>query len=215
MARRPYCIGLTGGVGAGKSTVTQMFAQHGAGIVDTDVIAHGLTAPGGAALPAVVAEFGAQALTPEGALDRPAMRARIFAEPTARARLEAILHPLIRAEVAQAVQTLAAPYVILVVPLLAEHLAAYRELVDRILVVDCVPEVQVQRAATRPGMDAGQVEAIVAAQTSRETRLALADDVIENQGALADLEPQVARLHGVYRALAGAASAASRNNSLQ
>lgn len=198
---RPFCVGLTGGIASGKSAVASMFAELGAGVVDTDRIAHGLTRPGGAAMPAILAEFGADCLDAAGALDRQAMRARVFGDALARRRLEAILHPLIRAEAVRQVAAAVEPYVILVVPLLVES-GQYGELCDRILVVDSDPEAQVRRAASRDGVDAGQVRAILAAQASREARLALADDVIDNNGDLEALRGKVGLLHGKYRVLA-------------
>lgn len=199
---RPFCVGLTGGVGAGKSTVARGFALLGSEIVDTDAIAHRLTAPGGVALPAIAAAFGGDVFAADGALDRAIMRSRVFADPALRGHLEAILHPLIRAEAQRAIHAACSPYVVLVVPLLVEHIGAYRPLIDRILVVDCAPEQQLRRAAARPGSDEAQARAIMAAQASRSSRLALADDVVDNGGDLAGLEPQITRLHRLYLDLA-------------
>ncbi len=212
---RAFCVGLTGGVGAGKSTVAQSFSRLGCEIVDTDVIAHALTAPGGLAIPAIVEAFGSDVVARDGGLDRAAMRARVFADTALRERLEAILHPHIRAQAEQAIRRAGSAYVVLVVPLLAEHIHAYRPLIDRVLVVDCTPELQLRRTAARPGIDEAQARAILAAQASRSSRLALADDVIDNEGGLAELERQIARLHGSYLALASRASEKTRNNPLQ
>jgi dephospho-CoA kinase len=211
---RRFCVGLTGGVGSGKSTVAQLLAEMGAGMVDTDVIAHALTAPGGAAMSAITAEFGSGFVTREGALDRAAMRARVFSDPGARQRLEAILHPLIRTESLRQCGAADGIYVVLVVPLLAEHLAAYRPSLDRIAVVDCDPEQQLARTAARPGLDEAQARAILSAQASRSARLALADDVIDNRGDQGALRNRIACLHEHYVRLATERLAEMQNNSL-
>lgn len=197
-----FRVGLTGGVGSGKSTVADILADLGASIVDTDAIARTLTSPGGAAMAAISARFGTQAVTSDGALDRAAMRARVFADPAARQDLEAILHPLIRAESLRLCDEATGTYVVLVVPLLAENLETYRLLMDRVAVVDCEPEQQVARTAMRPGVDEAQARAIVAAQASRAERLSIADDVIENLGDLASLRSRVEQLHELYATLA-------------
>lgn len=204
---RPYCVGLTGGIASGKSAAADLFAALGAEVVDTDRIARDLTQPGGAALGAIVVAFGADILDAGGALDRPAMRARVFAEADARRRLEAILHPLIRDEARRRVAVSTAPYVVLVVPLLVES-GQYDDLCDRVLVVDSDPETQVARACVRDNTSVDQVRAILAAQASRAARLARADDVIGNDGNLGQLARQVERLHAKYLRLA--ASHASR-----
>ena len=192
-------VGLTGGIGSGKSAVADLFAAHGVPVVDTDALAHALTAPGGAAMPAIRAAFGDGVVGPAGALDRAAMRAVAFSDPTARKRLEAILHPMIRAEgerlLSRCLRT--APYAILMVPLLVES-GDYRRRVDRVAVVDCAVETQVARVMSRNGLTRAEVERILAAQASRSERLAAADDVIDNDGALADLGPRVATLHAEY-----------------
>ncbi len=199
----PYCVGLTGGVGCGKSTVAAMFARRGVAIIDTDDIARELTARGGGALPAIVAEFGDQMLDATGALDRGAMRARVFADSDARRRLQHILHPAIRDLAAQRLGAVEqAPYVLLVVPLLAENLPAYRPMLDRILVVDCAPAQQLARTAARPGVGEAQARAIIAAQADPTVRRAIADDIIENDGRPEDLDARVAALHRRYRRLA-------------
>jgi len=196
---RPYVVGLTGGIGSGKSAVADLFAERGVAIIDTDAIAHALTAPGGAAMPAIRAEFGDAAASADGALDRVAMRAMVFAEPAARKRLEAILHPLIRAESERRLvaETVGSPYAILIVPLLVEA-GDYRSRVDRIAVVDCAEATQMARVIRRNGLAANEIERILAAQATRAERLAAADDVIENNGELAALPPQVMRLHLQY-----------------
>ncbi len=198
-------VGLTGGIGSGKSTVAQEFAGLGAAIVDTDAIAHELTAAGGAAIAPIRAAFGAGAVTPDGALDRAAMRRRVFAAPAERQRLETILHPLIRAASEQQVRRAASaniPYVILVVPLLVEA-GDYRARVDRVAVVDCAVATQIVRTMARSGLSREEVLAILAAQAQREERLAAADDVIDNDAGLDSLRHQVALLDVKYRQLAG------------
>lgn len=199
---RRFRVGLTGGVGSGKSTVACMLAELGAGIVDTDVIARALTGPGGAAMAAIAERFGARVVAPDGALDRAAMRARVFADPAARHDLEAILHPLIRAASLRLCDEVAGSYVVVVVPLLAEHLAAYRPMLDRVAVVDCDPEQQLARTAGRPGIDEAQARAIMAAQAGRAERLAIADDVIANLDGLGPLRVRVEQLHRDYATLA-------------
>lgn len=211
----PFRVGLTGGVGSGKSTVANLLAEMGATIVDTDAIAHALTAPGGDAIAAIVARFGSDVLTPEGALDRPVMRTRVFFDPSARQALEAILHPLIRMESQRQCDAATGKYVVLVVPLLTESLPEYRSVLDRIVVVDCDPDLQAARTAARPGLDEIQARAIMAAQASRTERLAVADDVIENQADLTALKAMVGQLHGRYATLAALKSTAKQNNSLR
>ncbi len=197
----PFVIGLTGGIGSGKSAAADEFARLGATLVDTDVIAHALTAPGGAAIEAVRALFGDAVIDASGAMDRGKVRARVFADPPARKQLEAILHPLIRRESAARVAAATGAYVVLVVPLLVES-ANYRRRVDRVLVVDCPVELQVARVRARSGLSEDEARRIIAAQVSRETRLAAADDVIDNSGTLESLYEQVAQLHQRYLALA-------------
>ncbi|MFP3891173.1 dephospho-CoA kinase [uncultured Ralstonia sp.] len=200
-------IGLTGGIGSGKSYVADRFAELGAAIVDTDAIAHEITAPGGAAIPKLVEAFGPGILRADGAMDRDAMRALAFSDATAKTRLEQITHPLIReiglARGAAAQASGACAYLVYVVPLLVESLTghqSWRALVDRILVVDCPVQTQIDRVMARNGLPRAQVEAIIARQATREARLAAADDVIDNGGTLADLAPQIARLDQAYRA---------------
>jgi dephospho-CoA kinase len=197
-------VGLTGGIGSGKSTVADLFAGLGAAVVDADAIAHELTAPGGAAMARIVEAFGDAALTAEGALNRAAMRSRAFADPAVRAQLEGILHPLILTEAerrTRAALVAGAPYVVLVVPLLIES-GSYRERVDRVAVVDCSEAVQIERVCSRSGLPVEAVKAIMAAQASRAERLAAADDVIDNQGDPGELRAAVAKLDTDYRSLA-------------
>ncbi|MFN3594221.1 MAG: dephospho-CoA kinase [Thiobacillaceae bacterium] len=201
---RPYCVALTGGLAAGKSAVAEVFARLGAAVIDTDAIARELTGPQGAALPALKAAFGPGCLNAEGALDRAAMRARVFQDAQARRRLEAILHPMIRERVRERLAAVQAPYAVVVVPLLAEAWADYRPLLDRVLLVDCDEAAQVRRVMARDGIDADLARRMLAAQATRQQRLALADDVIDNRGDLAALARQVEALHDRYLKLAAA-----------
>lgn len=199
-------VGLTGGIGSGKSTVADLFAALGAGIVDTDAIAHELTCANGAALPAIFAAFGDGVRRAEdGALDRAAMRRLVFDDATAKACLEAILHPLIRAESLARVRALSArtdvPYVLLVVPLLVES-GAYARAVDRVLLVDCDVALQRARVMARNGLSETEVQAIIDSQATRAARRALADDVVTNDSDHAALRVQVAALHRRYLELA-------------
>lgn len=192
-----FVVGLTGGIGSGKSSVADLFVELGAALVDTDAIAHELTGPDGAAMPALLAEFGPAVAGPDGALDRAAMRQRVFADPAARGRLEAILHPLIRRLSDERCRTAGAPYVILAVPLLVES-GAYRERCDRIVVVDCPESLQIQRVMARNGLSMAEVETIMAAQATRQQRLAAADDVVVNDAGFDSLRAQVEALHRKY-----------------
>ena len=197
-----FVVGLTGGIGSGKSTVADLFAVLGAAIVDTDVISRELTAENGAAMPEISAEFGSDVVLADGALDRAAMRRLVFSDASAKGRLEAILHPLIRrVSEARCAAATAAPYIILVVPLLLES-GAYRTQVQRILVVDCDEETQVSRVVARSGLTHDEARAIMAAQVSRAQRLAAADDVILNTGDRAGLDSQIQLFDQRYRALA-------------
>lgn len=201
-----FVVGLTGGIGSGKSAAADCFVTIGVPVVDTDAIAHELTAPGGAAIEPIRQAFGDGALTAAGALDRAAMRRRVFADPAERTRLEAILHPMIRAESEARLRRSAADYAVLVVPLLAES-KSYRERVDRVAVVDCPEEVQLARVMGRSGLSRAEVAAIMAAQASRAARLAIADDVIANDAGLAELRARVTELHGRYLDMARARGA--------
>ena len=200
MPFQKFSIGLTGGIGSGKSFVADLFAQHGASIVDTDVIAHQLTAAGGRAMPAIRELFGTDYLNPDGSLNRAAMRARVFADDGARRQLEGILHPLIAAETDAAAVAADGDYVIFVVPLLVES-GRWVDRVDRVLVVDCPESLQIERVMQRSQLPAAQVEAIMASQASRQRRLAVADDVVVNDGARSAVEAVVKRLHAQYLAL--------------
>lgn len=198
---RKFSVGLTGGIGCGKTTVANQFGALGATLVDTDQIAHALTGPHGAAMPALVATFGPDIADASGALARERMRALVFADGAAKQRLEAILHPLIR-EAAQAAGAAATgPYVLYVVPLLVES-GNWRERVDRVLAIDCHEAVQVARVMARNGLPEAQVRAIMATQATRAERLAAADDVLTNDGPVEALTPQITRLHEKYLAFA-------------
>lgn len=186
-------IGLTGGVASGKSAVADAFVELGATLVDTDVIAREVVAKDTPGLAAVVEAFGADVLDANGALDRRRLRGIVFDDAEARKRLESILHPLIRERTLAAVEAATGPYVVIAVPLLVE--TGFAELVDRVLVVDCPPELQIERLVARDATDREAAKAMVAAQTDRETRLAAADDVIDNAGTLAEMRAQVRALH--------------------
>ncbi len=195
-----FVVGLTGGIGSGKSAAAADFATLGAAVVDTDAIAHELTAPGGAAMPALRAAFGAAVVAADGSLERKAMRALAFADAAARSRLEGILHPMIRTEADRrcaAAFAAGAPYAVVVVPLLVES-GGWRERVARVAVVDCSEQTQVARVMARSGLERAEVERIMAAQATRQQRLGAADDVIDNDGDRENLVRQVKMLHAGY-----------------
>jgi dephospho-CoA kinase len=199
---RTLSIGLTGGIGSGKTLVADRLAALGASVIDTDQLAHRITAPGGAAMPDIEAQFGPEFVTAEGALDRARMRALVFSDDAARRALEAITHPLIRAASDAAAREASGPYRVFVVPLLVES-GNWRGRVDRVLVVDCDPETQIRRVMSRNGFTREQVDAIVARQATREQRLAVADDIIENDHMTRDaVYHEVDALHARYLALA-------------
>ena len=197
----PYCVGLTGGIGTGKSVVSGLFEALGATVVDTDEISRALTAPGGAALGALRAQFGAEAIGPDGGLDRERMRRRVFQNARAREQLEAILHPPIRGRTQAAIAAARGPYVIVVVPLLFET-GACLEFVQRVLVVDCDEAEQVRRVVASRGLSAEEVRRIMATQMPRAERLRRADDVLHNENGIEALRGHVERLHARYLALA-------------
>lgn len=197
-----YLVGLTGGIGSGKSTVAGMFAALGVRIIDTDLISHQLTQAGGAAIPAIRDAFGAQLINELGALDRSRMRELVFSNPDEKKRLEAILHPLIFAHTKQlAASPTDAPYTLIVVPLLFES-GRYAGWLQRVITVDCPEESQIARTTHRSKLDELAVRAIMAQQLSREERLALTDEIIANNGSLDDLKKQVVGIHRRLSALA-------------
>ena len=192
-----FCVGLTGGIGCGKTKATEIFAELGAGVVDTDVISRELTAAGGAAMPRIADAFGAAYVEPDGSLNRARMRESVFGDAEAKRRLEAILHPLIRDETRRQIEASTAPYVLLVVPLLLET-GSYGDLLDRILVVDCDERLQVERVIARSGLSADEVRRIMSTQIGRAERLARADDVLTNDADMNALRHEVTRLHQKY-----------------
>jgi dephospho-CoA kinase len=197
----PFCVGLTGGIGSGKSVTSDLFRQLGAAVVDTDEIAHELTRTGAPAIGAIRNAFGAGYIAPDGGLERARMRRLVFGDPAAKTKLEAILHPLIRNESRARIAAAQQPYVIVVVPLLLET-GAYRDLVQRVLVVDCSEEQQVARGMRRSRLTAEEVRCIMAAQLPRAERLKRADDVLDNNGGIETLGRRVAQLHARYLELA-------------
>lgn len=199
-----FKVGLTGGIGSGKSMAAALFARLGAEVIDTDLLSRELVEPGQPALAEIAAAFGKAVLDGAGRLDRAALAARVFDQPEARRRLEAILHPRIRDAMLARAAASTAPYVVCVIPLLVE--TGQQALVDRVLVVDAPEAVQRTRVAARDGMDPQRIARIMQVQVDRATRLAAADDVIENESDLAALEAAVAALHRRYLALAAAAS---------
>ena len=198
-----FVVGLTGGIGSGKTAAADEFGKLGAALVDTDAIAHELTQKGGAALPAIEKLFGSRFLDPAGGMDRKKMRDHVFANPAAKRALEGLLHPMIREESMRRIAAASAPYVVHVVPLLIES-PDYRRRVNRVLVVDVPEETQVTRVRSRSGLTEDEVRAIMRTQVSRAERLAAADDVIDNAGARDALRKQVADLHQKYLQYAGA-----------
>jgi len=193
-ATRSYCVGLTGGIGSGKSTVARLLADHGAGLVDTDLIAHQLTSVSGRAMPALKEAFGLNAIAADGALHREYMRKLAFSDPTAKAKLEAILHPMIREEVGLQLSSVRADYALLVVPLLVES-KHYQSLCNRIIVVECPDDIQIRRVVARNGLSEAEVRRIMAAQSSPDARRAIADELVDNSGSLEDLTFLVESLH--------------------
>lgn len=197
-------VALTGGIGSGKTTVAELFAARGASVIDADALSHQLTARGGAALEEIIATFGPQVLTPDGQLDRGALRGLVFADARARKRLEVILHPRIRRAMTDRLAELQSPYAILVIPLLLE--TGQEDLADRILVVDLPEPLQIARVQARSGLELEEIRRIMGAQTERSVRRARADDLIDNSGDREALVPQVAALDRLYRDLSACAS---------
>jgi len=197
-------IGLTGGIASGKSVVADMFSARGIPVIDTDVIARDVVQPGEPGLRAIIGEFGSEFLREDGTLNRALLRKRIFADPAAKARLEEILHPLIRAATFAQAENAGGPYQVFAVPLLVE--TNFADFVDRVLVVDCPVDLQRERLLARDGESQETIEKILRAQASREQRLSVADDVIVNDGSLAETEHAVAALHQRYLELSASAS---------
>lgn len=189
-------IGLTGGIGSGKSTACDYFRKLGVPVLDADVIAREITQPGQVALKRIEEEFGAGILTAKGELDRAYLREKIFTQPELRQRLEAILHPLIKQGITMQLSSINTAYIIIAIPLLIE--SQWTDLVDRILVIDTPVELQIQRTARRDANSEAQVRNIIKNQTDRQTRLEWADDIILNDGDLTRLEQQVEQLHAYY-----------------
>jgi len=201
IAPGPYTVGLTGGIGSGKTTVANLFGELGVALIDTDVIAHQITAPGGIAIAPIRAAFGEQALNAEGAMDRARMRTLAFSDDSAKRTLEAILHPLIAAESRRQRAAATSPYVMLVIPLLFES-GSWNKRMQRTLLVDCPEDLQISRVMQRSGLGSEQIRAIMAKQMTRAGRLALADDVIDNAGDGSNLAGNVRQLHERYLELA-------------
>lgn len=194
-------VGLTGGLGSGKSTVADLFSKHGVPVIDTDRISHDLTMSGSKAMSLIEKKFGREFLNPDGSLNRQLMRSTVFSHPLSRNNLEAILHPLIRQEVEQQLDTMAAPYAIVVIPLLVEK-GGYDDLVQRVLVVDCSLDKQIARTMTRNKLSREEVQAILATQATRQQRLDRADEVIANEGSPAELEAKIQALNEKYSLIA-------------
>ena len=203
-----WVLGLTGGIASGKSTVAACFAELGADVIDLDQVAREVVAPGTALLEVVLHCFGPGLRLPEGSLDRRALRARVFADPARRRELEALLHPAIAQRTAEHLAASRAPYQIVVNPLLVETGA--RDRYQRVLVVDVPEALQRQRLAARDGSNPAEIEALLAAQTTREARLAIADDIVRNDGERAALRGQVVALHKRYLGLSGHSSTRAR-----
>ncbi|MDQ6619843.1 MAG: dephospho-CoA kinase [Pseudomonadota bacterium] len=202
-------VGLTGGIGSGKSAVGEAFAKLGVDVTDTDVVSHRLTARGQPGYDAIVRAFGEGMLDASGSVDRSALRRAVFSDVSLRRKLEALLHPLIRAATLKAIGEWSSPYGLVVVPLLLER-GGLTSVVDRILVVDCTEEQQIERVRARSGLAESEVRAIMAAQLGRSERLAAADDIVDNSGGPGAIKAAVAALDGRYRELAGTTPKAAR-----
>lgn len=195
---RPFGVALTGGIGSGKSTVASIFAKSGIAIIDTDEISRSLTSENGQAIPEILQAFGSEYVA-EGNLDRAKMRKLVFSDDASRKRLESLLHPMILEEAERRISRVSSPYYILVVPLYFET-GQYGGLADRILVVDCSEARQIRRAMNRSALGESEVRTILASQVPREFRRERADDILENEGSIEELEAEVRRLHGKYLA---------------
>ena len=196
MQTSKFKLGLTGGIGSGKTQVANLLGSWGASVIDTDLIAHSLTAPGGRAIDPIRQTFGPDVIEPSGALNRARMRELVFTAPAKRVELEAILHPLIAQTVREEAELAQGLYIVFVVPLLVES-GRWRQQIDRLCVVDCDQDTQIARVQARSGIELATIQNILAAQATREQRLAVADDVIDNSAgvSMADLEKQVLVLH--------------------
>ena len=200
MGNRPYTIALTGGIGSGKSSIARQFAAFGVNIIDADLIAREVVEPGTSALQAIAARYGAAILTEQGSLDRARLRDIIFQTPEEKNWLNALLHPLINARTQQLIAEASSPYVLWVVPLLVENQLQHQA--DRVLVIDVDEATQIARTRQRDQISLAQAQRILAAQATRQQRLACADDIIDNSGEPEDALPQVAELHQRYLRLA-------------
>ena len=196
-----YVVAITGGIGSGKTTVANQFAALGIEVVDADLIAREVVAPGTPALAAIVNHFGPEILTEQGLLDRRVLRERIFSDPAAKSWLNALLHPIIRSEMLRQCAAVSSPYCLLVVPLLVEN--RLTELADRVLVIDVDEATQIERTCRRDGVSREQAQAILASQANRSERLAMADDVLDNQsGTTETIRERILALHETYLAFA-------------
>ena len=196
----PLIIGLTGGIGSGKTNVSKRFSELGVCVIDTDQISHRLTQRGGAAISGIRRDFGESFITEEGSLNRERMRTLVFNDEPSRRKLESILHPLIQTEAFRIAASAPPPYLIMVVPLLLE-IPGYRDRIDRVLTVDCEERSQIERTMKRNGLSEQEVRSIMSAQTTRQDRIQQSDDVITNDGDLAHLEDRVGSLHLKYLSL--------------
>jgi len=206
-----FSVGITGGIGSGKSTIARLFAEKGAEIVEMDEIAHQLTAPDGKAMEAISKTFGEEFVNPDGSLNRAHMRELVFQDASARKKLEAILHPMIKEEAKKQARHSKGKYIIYVIPLLTEQVV-WQDMPDRILLVDCPEEIQIERVMIRNKMTKEQVKAIMAAQASRSERLAIADDIILNDTEMDKLLAKVTYLDSKYKKFAEKASSGSDLN---
>lgn len=194
MTKKPLVIGLTGGIGSGKTTVSDTLGRLGAKVLDADVLAHELCSPNGAAIPAIKHEFGPEAIAADGSMDRNHIRKLVFEKPELRKALEGILHPLIRHQIVEEIKSTTSPYCVIVIPLLAEK-GGWGHLTDLVVVVDCDQQQQIARVKARNGWPDSQIEQVLAAQATREQRLKIADFVLENHGTSEDLLLQTEQLH--------------------
>ncbi|MDH4394649.1 MAG: dephospho-CoA kinase [Limnobacter sp.] len=194
MTNKPLVVGLTGGIGSGKTKVSDALAKLGAQVLDADVLAHELCSPNGAAIPAIRQEFGPQAIAADGSMDRNHIRKLVFDKPELRLALEKILHPLIRQRIVDEIQISTSPYCVLVIPLLAEK-GGWGHLTDVVVVVDCETRTQIERVKARNGWPDSQIEQVLAAQATREQRLKIADFVVKNNGTSEELLLQAQALH--------------------